>query len=119
MIRGIFFILFIGLISTANAHSPKKITLNADSKNHSLKITVAHSVKDSESHFISKVTVLLNGQEIEALTYTKQTSASAEIILLTIDEMKEGDKIEVTAECNKAGKKKASLEVKNHYQQSK
>lgn len=115
-------ILFLSLVCMAinvMAHPPKKIVLNADPKSKTLKINIAHPVKDSESHFIEKVIVTLNGQVLEEKTFTKQSTAGNEMIVMTIDEMKPGDKIEVECVCNKSGKKKESVEVKSYYTQSK
>ncbi|PKP23142.1 MAG: hypothetical protein CVU05_00645 [Bacteroidetes bacterium HGW-Bacteroidetes-21] len=119
MKRGLIFLFVLIVSFPAFAHPPKKITLNADPNTKTLKINVVHPVKDTEAHFISKIQILLNGQEVETLNYTKQTSAAAEIVVYTLDEMKEGDKIEVVANCNKAGQKKASVVVKKYYNQSK
>lgn len=115
----IAFVFAICLTFSVMAHPPKKVVLNADPKNKTLKINIAHPVKDSETHFIEKVIISLNGQVIEEKKFTKQSTAGNEMIVMTIDEMKEGDKIEVECICNKAGKKKESVEVKSYYTQSK
>lgn len=112
-------LLFLTCAFSAFSHPPKSITINTDLKTKSIKITVNHEVKNTEEHFISEIKVLLNGQEIEKITYTKQTSASDEILILKSDDLKEGDKIEVIAKCNKMGQKKSEIVVKNYYNQSK
>lgn len=112
------FVVFC-FVLTAVAHPPKKIVLNTDLKNKQLLINITHPVKDSEKHYISSVKISLNGQVVDEKTFTKQSTATSEIITVVIDEMKEGDKIVVESVCNIAGRKKASIIVKNYYTQSK
>ena len=119
MKRSFLLFVFLCYVLVTSAHPPKKIVLNTDLKNKSLSINIVHPVKDSEKHFISDVKVSLNGQVIEEKKFTKQSTTTNEIISMTIDEMKEGDKIEVECVCNKAGRKKASVVVKSYYTQSK
>lgn len=119
MRQAIIAFVLICVFITTMAHPPKKIVLNADPKNKTLKINIAHPVKDTEAHYIERVIITLNGQVLEEKKYSKQSTAGNEMILMTIDEMKAGDKIEVECVCNKSGKKKEAIEVKSYYTQSK
>lgn len=110
--------LMFALAFNGMAHPPKKVVLNTDLKNKTLKINIAHPVKDTETHFIEKVIITINGQVLEEKTYTKQSTAGNEMIVMTIDEMKQGDKIEVECKCNKMGSSKESIEVKSYYTQN-
>ena len=115
----ILIILVSCFVFVATAHPPRKVVLNTDHKSKLLKINISHTVKDTETHFISKVIITLNGQLLEEKTFTKQSTAGKETITITVDEMKVGDKIEVECICNKSGRKKASAEVKSYNTQSK
>lgn len=95
------------------AHSPGKIVLKPNLTNKTLTVTVHHVINGSETHYISTAEIYLNGQKIDQLTFKDQTSLKTHVFCERIDEMKEGDKIEVVCYCNISGFKKASAEVKN------
>jgi len=116
LITSLFLISFFSVC--IYAHGPKTLQLNVDLKNKSLKIVIDHNVKDTESHYISDVIISINGQEIDHKKFLKQTSSKSEVLLLNIEDMKEGDKIEVIAKCNKIGQKKNEIVVKSYYHQN-
>ena len=97
---------------SAFAHSPGKIILKPNLANKTLSVTVNHNINSSELHYISMAEVFLNGQKVDQITFKEQSSLKTHVFYVNIDEMKEGDKIEVICYCNISGFKKASVEVK-------
>jgi desulfoferrodoxin (superoxide reductase-like protein) len=107
-------IIILGLMLLAVpllAHPPKGVVLEYDSETSILSISVTHSVNNSSKHYVSKVTVELNGKEIIEQKFKRQTSGEIQEVVYKVIDAKEGDKIAVTAYCNISGKKKAGLEV--------
>jgi hypothetical protein len=95
------------------AHSPGRIVLKPDLANKTLNVTVHHRIKSSEVHFISRAEIYLNGQKVEDLRFSEQSSFKEHVFSEKLDEMKAGDKIEVVCYCNRYGQNKSSVIVKN------
>lgn len=94
-----------------SAHPPKKITLKFDAKTQELDINIDHAVKDMNDHFVEKITVNINGTLVSTTEYKKQKDLKGDVYRIKLADIKVGDLIEVTANCNKWGKKSKKLTV--------
>lgn len=93
------------------AHAPKKITLTFDKASKTLKADILHKVKDVGDHYISDITIYVNGEEIKTSTYEKQSEKLNEIVEFQLEDVKEGDVIKLKAKCNKFGSKSSKITV--------
>lgn len=103
---------FMLLVMSLTAHPPKKITLRFDIKTQELDLKVNHSVKDMKDHFIKKITIKVNDNEVYSKSYTKQKDLKADVYRIRLENIKIGDKLELRARCNKWGKKSKKLIIK-------
>ncbi|MCG8701993.1 MAG: hypothetical protein MI922_28315 [Bacteroidales bacterium] len=93
------------------AHAPKKVDLSFDAESSKLTVELPHKVKKVDSHFIESIKIEVNGEEFKVLEYEKQSSLEAHSVEVEIPSAKKGDKISVSAKCNKMGAKSATLTV--------
>lgn len=108
----LFSIIAILMISmTVMAHAPKKIILTFDKATSTLTADMIHKVKDVNSHYISDVTIYVNGEEVKVTTFQKQAEILNEEADFKLDGIKAGDEIKLVAKCNKFGKKAAKIVV--------
>jgi len=110
MKKVILLIAILFVTSNLWAHSPKKLELIYAKGTKELSIKAAHKVKDVKKHYISYVLITLNGEEIKKVEYTEQTSKKSFTVKIPLD-AKVGDIIEVTAKCNKLGRKTGTLKI--------
>ncbi|NOR86251.1 MAG: hypothetical protein GQ527_01440 [Bacteroidales bacterium] len=101
------FIFSIG----AMAHGPKKIQLTFNKENHTLSADIIHKVKNIEKHYISNITIYVNGEEVLSKDYEKQLDKGHELVKFDMEQLKDGDIVKLTAKCNKFGKKSAELTI--------
>lgn len=99
------------LVMPVYAHPPKGIELAFESKTKVFRINISHVVDDPSRHYIEKVVVELNGDEIITQTFKTQTDKKTQEIMYVIGDAEEGDKIAVTAYCNISGKMTKTLDV--------
>jgi len=95
--------VFVLLAGIASAHPPSDIVLASDVKTGEIKIFMPHKVKDAAQHFIYAIEVKVNGKKALRQDASTQTSADSQDLVYVFPGLKEGDKIEVYAECNKTG----------------
>uniref|UniRef100_A0A7V0Z6G2 DUF3888 domain-containing protein n=1 Tax=candidate division WOR-3 bacterium TaxID=2052148 RepID=A0A7V0Z6G2_UNCW3 len=101
----IFFtmVLFFALL---HAHPPSDISAEYDTLEQTLKITVDHSVKYTNKHYVNKIEILANSEKkIEQLS-RKQSNESSQNYIFKIIDVKMGDTLNITATCNISGKKR-------------
>ncbi len=99
------------LLTPVFAHPPKSIELVFESTTKVLRVNISHVVNDPSRHYIEKVVVELNGEEIITQTFKTQTDKQKQEIMYVIGDAQEGDKISVTAYCSISGKKTETLDV--------
>jgi len=92
------------------AHGPSNVALSYDTAGQTLTVTITHSVSKPGGHFIDRVIVSKNGQEVLTQTYTSQPDALTFAYSYEIPAAP-GDVFEVKAKCNKFGSRKATLTV--------
>lgn len=95
------------------AHPPDEVSLEFNAETAMLKVEVRHSVNKVAQHFIDKVVIVLNGEEIIEQKFTVQGSKEIQEACYTIPGIKNGDELKVTAYCNISGKKTGTLEVQD------
>jgi hypothetical protein len=109
----ILFLMVLVLIPVSHVfgHPPQGVTLEFDSTEHLLKITVTHDVKDLTKHYVDRVVVKLNDHEIIDQTLKSQVDSETQVVVYKIIDAQPGDEIVATAGCNISGRKKATIVV--------
>lgn len=85
----------------AFCHPPKSIDLKLT--DGTLEILIEHSVKDPVKHFIDDVTVQLNGKQVVKQAFRVQKDKVEQTAVYLLHGLVKGDKIKVSADCNKGG----------------
>jgi desulfoferrodoxin (superoxide reductase-like protein) len=103
------FLLLAGLVvllaaQAAWAHPPAKIDIVYDAEGKVLAAVVTHPVDNPAAHFIRKINVSLNGEEIIRHEISRQDSANTQTVTYRVPDAKSGDTISVEAYCNLDGK---------------
>ena len=93
------------------AHPPGNIELELDSTRTVLSVKVGHKVNNPDKHFIVSLTVKLNDNEMIKQTFQRQDTKENTEVLYKLNNLKAGDRIEVTGQCNVTGKLKTTLIV--------
>jgi hypothetical protein len=100
------------LCGAALASPPDSISLKFDPVTHILAATIYHPVKSNPSdHFIAKVVVDVNGAVMVTQTFKSQTDAKVQEVSYVLVDVKEGDKVGLTAVCSLFGQLKQVLVV--------
>ncbi|MEO0092422.1 MAG: hypothetical protein ABIK61_06915 [candidate division WOR-3 bacterium] len=105
----LFLIMLFLAVSVIVAHPADSIKMTFDSTGTILNIQVYHSVRNPNNHYINSIMVDINGKEIVKQNFFRQNDNLTQVALYKIIDVKEKDKINVTTQCNIAGKKKATL----------
>lgn len=112
MKKSVLILLLATILSGALlAHAPKKVDLSFNSESKKLSIELPHKVKKVDSHYIESIKIEVNGEEFKVLEYKKQSSLESHSVELELPDAKKGDKITVSAKCNKMGAKSATLTI--------
>lgn len=90
-------------------HPAESIKMNFDSTGTILTVVVTHPVKTPTNHYISSITVDINGKEKVKQTFSRQLDNSDQIAIYKLIDAKKDDKINVTTQCNITGKKKETI----------
>ena len=104
-------LVVFGTMGYVSAHPPSAPDISFDLQSHTLTVTVNHAVKDASKHYIDKIEVELNGDKIIEQKFAAQLDGRTQKAFYLVADAEVGDEIKVTAECNIAGKKKASIKV--------
>ena len=104
-------LLTVILVKDVSAHPPNEVELSFDLETSTLKVSVSHMVAKITRHYIDKITVELNGEEIITQKFKVQGSGEKQEVSYTIPGAELGDTFTVTAYCNISGKRKKSLEL--------
>ena len=114
--RNILFVLLVVFILPAvmQAHPPKSVDVEFDNETKVLTVKISHFVDNPSKHFIDKIVVELNGDEIITQKLKAQNTKQDQEAQYMITDAAVGDTITVTAYCNISGKKKAVIDVAAH-----
>jgi len=100
------------LCGAALATPPDSISLKLDPETHVLSSTIYHPVRSNPSeHFIAKVVVDVNGTVLVTQTFKSQTDTKGQEVSYVLVDVKEGDKVGLTAVCSLFGQSKQVLVV--------
>ena len=105
-------VLFLTVMAlNAYAHPPSDIQITFNSQTKILQAVMRHNVKDSTKHFIEKVDVGLNGEEIISHMISRQDNNQEQTIEYLIPDAKAGDILSVEGYCNLGGKLEKEVQV--------
>lgn len=96
--------IILCLTLTAYAHPPSTIKIQFDLATQILKADIEHRVSDPATHYINKVDIGLNGEEIQTLSFPAQATPKRQILEIQLAGVKSGDTISVEGYCNLSGK---------------
>ena len=102
---------FLAFCSIAYAHPSSDIIITFDAKTKILNAVIMHNVNNPEKHFIKKVGVALNGQEIIEHKISRQDNNASQAVRYLIPDVKAGDILSVEAYCSISGKLKKEIKV--------
>ncbi len=87
------------------AHSPDEITLSheKDEDREFLKISVFHSVRNVERHYVESITISVNDEELEVLTFSNQETDEFQDVEYEVTDLSPGDVVKIEASCNRIG----------------
>ena len=103
-----FFVFFI-LSTQAFAHPPSDIKITFDPQTKILSAVIYHGVSNPSAHYIKKVDVSLNGQEIIHQSLSRQDNFNTQTVSYLIPDAKAGDVFAVEAYCSISGKLEKEL----------
>jgi hypothetical protein len=109
LIGFLFALSFLFSIGQVKAHNPSSMTLEYNSGNETLSVTISHSSGNFNTHYIFEVNITLNGGQAIDQGYTSQPSNTF-TYNYNLTAMA-GNVIEVTARCTQAGIITRSLTV--------
>jgi len=107
----IIFIFFL-TISTVYAHPPSDIKITFDPNTKMLQAVIIHNTSNPLNHYIKKVDVGLNGNEIIEHTISREDNNESQTVKYLIPDAKDGDIISVEGYCSISGKLKKEIKVK-------
>ncbi len=110
-IATILFCFFV-VTQLVSAHPPAKIVVEYDSATRMLTATISHPVADPKTHFIRKVDIAINGEEILEHRISRQDNDTTQSVSYLIPDAKKGDTISVEAYCNIGGKLTKEIKVR-------
>ncbi|UCD15950.1 MAG: RnfABCDGE type electron transport complex subunit D [Candidatus Omnitrophota bacterium] len=101
-----FAIAFLGVTCfIVYAHPPAKITVTYDSVEKTIQAVILHRVSDPKTHYIKKVDVAVNGEEVIEHKISEQENSSSQKVIYRICDVKKADTISVEAYCSVSGKR--------------
>ena len=100
---------FVLMISVAYAHPPSDIDVNYDSRTGKLDLYIKHKVRDANKHYIKKIVIKRNGQEVNLEEFKGQENAEGQTLTYIISKPDETDVIVVQAYCNIFGSRKKEI----------
>lgn len=101
--RKTFFLLFImilAILPSAYPHSPSDIAITVSAQ--SVNIKVSHSVSDPAAHYIKKIVIKVNNEDIFTDEFTSQPG-DYQLLERAIPGLKKGDVLVITAYCSRYG----------------
>ncbi len=108
---GVLFTFFT-VISTAFAHPPSDIQITFDAKTKMLDAVIMHNTSNPVNHYIKKVDVGLNGEEIIEQSIGRQENSLSQTVHYLISDVKDGDVLYVEGYCSISGVLKKEITVK-------
>ena len=107
----LLFSTFLAVYSTAFAHPPQDIIIRFDLQSKVLQAIIVHNVSNPENHYIKKVDVGLNGEQIIEQKISRQDNNETQIVTYLIPDAKAGDVISVEGYCSINGSLKKEIKA--------
>jgi hypothetical protein len=108
----VFFLLFLTVaVFNVYAHPPSDIKITYDPATKMLEAVIFHDVNNPASHYIKKVDVGLNGQEVVGQVLSRQDNNESQTVKFLIPQVKTGDVLSVEGYCNISGKLEKKLKI--------
>ncbi len=85
------------------AHPPSDIQLSSNLEQEELSISVIHEVGTPTDHYVKEVRISLNGDVIITQKLQEQNTSQSADLKYRIPGLKDGDKVEIFAECVRVG----------------
>jgi hypothetical protein len=95
-------IIILASAKTASGHTPQDMVLEYDYDSRILNVTITHPVSNDPEHYIEKVKIKLNGDNLLEEKYDSQPDEDTFTYSYNVDAA-DGDSIEVVAECKVSG----------------
>ncbi len=112
MIKFIGILIYIvALAQVAYAHPPSFIKTHYDPSGRKLSVEVRHMVGRSWDHYISKIELLRNGNELASTEFGEQKTDYTQTARFTLPELDPTDIITVTAYCNISGELTETVDI--------
>lgn len=102
--------LLVMLALPAAAHPPAQVSLVYDSQNQTLTVTTTHPVSNPAGHYVFKIAVQKNGEQVLTNEYKSQPTSSPFSYDYPINAT-EGDVLKATAFCVIAGSRSGEITV--------
>ena len=93
------------------AHPPSEVMLSFDQKNQTLDVAILHKVSSPSGHYVARVDIFKNDENILSSDYGSQPSASDPFTYSYAVNATSGDVLKATATCSIAGSKSGELTV--------
>lgn len=106
-------VLLILFVQLGFTHPASKVNVGYNPDAQMLTVTVEHSTKDVDKHYIAQIMIELNGKEIIQQTFGSQLAPDKQKAVYFIPDIKKGDEIVVIARCNVYGKKKTKIKIES------
>lgn len=106
-------LLAVIMVKDIYAHPPDEVELSFDIETSTLKVSVSHMVAKITKHYVDKIVVELNDEEIISQKFSIQGSGARQEASYIIPGVRSGDKISVTAYCNISGKISKVLSIES------
>jgi hypothetical protein len=108
---GLFLMLMAINVAYLSAHAPKKVGVAYDEKGATLSVTISHKVKNPQKHFIKRIRIYINKEQVLEKNYQEQDTHTSHQDSFNLSGVKSGDTILVRVSCNKFGGKRAKYVV--------
>lgn len=111
--RKMIFIAMLMMLATIAlmAHPAGKVNVSWDAKTQSLGVDFEHKVRDAADHFVYNITIQVNGKKALEQILPLQESGDGGSFVYKMPGLKKGDKVNVVTDCNKGGKKSATITI--------
>jgi len=108
----LLFVLSVFLLcnTTAWGHPASQIELKYDIEEQNLNIQLKHVSKNPRKHFIRRIFIYKNDEEVEVLRFVTQNSGKGLSVDVALD-AQANDTIRIKTICNVAGRKEKTLVV--------
>jgi len=93
------------------AHPASKVEVTFDKETQILNVSFDHKVKDAENHFIFEIKVYHGKKEVITQEISRQETMEGGNFQYKLIDVKPGDKLKIRTNCNKTGKKSATIVI--------